>query len=334
MVMSETKPTGNSDPTANDVGYFTDEQELSELIENNRASDTKQSSTIGDAMAIVDAFAAKREAGSWPSLARAMVAQRLGQLVTDPSVSVCAQSDAYNACGARSLRQAGLNLCGPATFFQMALGRDPVAIMQFATDLFDKGTASIGSLSISPGQDLLDADYGTMSRKGDPSSMAEWMMFGALRNSTDVFWQGSWQGDPSQEMAGLTRPEELADWMTKSGIWSSVEDHGKWASNPGIPNAMDLKPWEGTDIALLIHMNLIAKSTVIKSKPTMFAKPDDNILMRQFPNHWVVLLNEIVADVKQENVGFTIWTWGGTMVLSAPKQVFLDNYFGGVIAKL
>lgn len=155
--------------------------------------------------------------------------------------------------------------------------------------------------------------------------MAEWMMFGALRNSTDVFWQGSWQGDPSQEFAALTRPEELADWMTQSAIRSSVQDYGKWATNPGIPNAMDLKPWEGTDIALRIHLNLIAKSTVIKANPAMFVKPNDNILMRQFPNHWVVLLNEIVTDVKQENVGFTIWTWGGTMVLSAPKQVFLKQ---------
>lgn len=332
--MSDTTAASDMAPSTADVGYFTDEEDLSAYIEDMRSSDTKQKSTIADAQAIVAAFAAKTDTGAWPSLDRAMVAQRLTQLVTDPSTSGCLQSDSYNACGPRSLRQAGLNLCGPAAFFQTALGRDPVAVMQFATDLFDSGSATIGSLTVSPGQDLLGADYAAMLQKGDASSQAEWMTLGALRNSTDVFWQGSWHGDPSQELAALTRPEELADWMTKSGVWSSIEDHGKWASNPGIPNAMDLKPWEGTDIALLIHLNLIAKSAKIKSKPDMFAKPDDNILMSQFPNHWVVLLNEIITDVKQENVIFTIWTWGGTMVLSAPKQVFLDNYFGAVIAKL
>jgi hypothetical protein len=227
-----------------------------------------------------------------------------------------------------------MNLCGPAAFFQTALGRDPAAVVQFAADLFDGGSATLGSLAVSPGQDLLGADYAAMSQKGDTSSQAEWMLLGALRNSTDVFWQGSWRGDPTQELAALTRPEELADWMSKSGIWSSVEDHGKWASNPGIPNALDLKPYEGTDIALLIHLNLIAKSTVeaVGARPSVM--PDDNILLSQFPNHWVVLLNEVTLDVAQENLTLTIWTWGGVLKLRAPRQVFLDNYFGAVIARL
>lgn len=332
--MSDTAATATA-PSATDTGYFTDDQDLSAYIEDSRSADTKQKSTLDSAQAIVATFAAKTDAGSWPSLDRATVAQRLTQLVTDPSAAGCAQSAVYNACGPRSVRQGGLNLCGPAAFFQTALGRDPAAVMQFATDLFDNGSASMGSLSISPGQDLLTADYAAMSQKGDASSMAEWMLLGALRNSTDVFWQGSWQGDPAQQLAALTRPEELADWMRKSGVWSSVEDHGKWASNPGIPDALDLQPAvEGTDIALLIHMNLIAKSTLIKSRPDALPKPDDNILMSQFPNHWVVLLNDIVTDITQENVVFTIWTWGGSWVLSAPKQVFVDNYFGAVIAKL
>jgi hypothetical protein len=300
-------------PSKTDTGSFTDDKELSDYIEDTRASDKKQKSSPDDAKPLIADFAAKSGAGSWPSLDRQTVAQRLSELVDSP----------------RSLRQGGLNLCGPAAFCQMALGRDPVAVAHCATDLFDSGSASIGSLTISPGQDLLTADYAAMSQKGDASSQAEWMILGALRNSTDVFWQGSWQGDPNQMLSALTRPEELADWMTKSGIWASVEDHGKWASNPGIPNAMNLEPSEGSDIALLIHMNLIAKSD-----PKMGTKPDDNILLSQFPNHWVVLLNEITMDPQQTSVNLTIWTWGGKLVLNVPKQVFLDNYFGTVIAKL
>ena len=68
--------------------------------------------------------------------------------------------------------------------------------------------------------------------------------------------------------------------------------------------------------------------------PRPFVMPDDNLLLRQFPNHWVVLLNEVTLDPAQENASLTIWTWGGVLKLSTPRQVLLDNYFGAVIAKL
>src|SRR5262245_36003856 len=155
-----------------------------------------------------------------------------------------------------------MNRCGPTAFFQTALGRAPVAVRQFATDLFNNGTATLGRLTVSPSQELLDADFAGMAQKGNTSSQAEWRLLGALRNSTDVFWQGSGRGDPTQMLTALTRTEEWADWMTQSDIWSSVEDHGKWATNPGIPNARQLTLAKGTDTTLLIHTNLIAKSTV------------------------------------------------------------------------
>ena len=61
--------------------------------------------------------------------------------------------------------------------------------------------------------------------------------------------------------------------MRDSGIWSSVDDHGKWASNPGIVNASNLKMDTGTDIPLLIHANLIAKSTLWNPNT---GNPDDS----------------------------------------------------------
>ena len=46
--------------------------------------------------------------------------------------------------------------------------------------------------------------------------------------------------------------------------------------------------------------------------------------------HWVVLLNEIIPDVKQENVLLAVWTWGMRLSLQTPNQVFLDNYHGSI----
>jgi hypothetical protein len=305
-------------PSKTDVNNFDDNDDLNNFMNDMRSQDMRQNSTAADAKTAIDSFGEKTDDGAWPSLDRATVAGRLGEMVAQP----------------RSVQQGGLNLCGPAAFFQMALGRDPVAVANFATALYDSGSATIGSLTVSPGEDLRSADFDAMSQKGANTSQADWMLLGALRNATNPFWQGSWHGDPSQELAGLSRPEELADWMKQSGIWDSVDDHGKWASNPGVPNATELKPYEGTDIALLIHANMFLKSEIVSATTEAKPKLDSNVLMQQFPNHWVVLLNEVVSDVPQQNVTLTVWTWGGIVQLKVPNQVFVDHYFGAVIAKL
>lgn len=311
---------------------FDDADNLGKYMDDMRAQDSKMLSSFADATAVVNAFAAKTDAGAWPSLQRDVVAARLAQLVTDPSVP--AGQPLNYGIGPRSVQQAGMNLCGPAAFFQMALGRHPVAVARFATDLFDKGTASIGSLTVSPGQDLLAVDYAAMSQKGDTSTQAEWMMLGALRNSTEAFWQPGWTGNPQQELAAMTRPEELAGWMRQSGLWSNVTDGGKWATNPGIPAASDLTQGEGIDIALLIQINLLAGSTLQIAGPPPHFAPERNVLLAQFPDHWVVLLSEIVPDTSNQTLTFTIWTWGGGLKVTAPQQVFLDNYYGAITASL
>ncbi|MEO8627229.1 MAG: hypothetical protein ABI612_03895 [Betaproteobacteria bacterium] len=317
-------------PSTTSDDNFDDTEQLGQDLVDKRAADTERKSTFDDAKAIVDNFAASTESAAWATLDRATVAQRLSELVTLTDD----QQYASPSSGPRSLKQGGMNLCGPAAFFQSALGRDPVAVMQFATDLFNVGSASIGALTISPGRDLLDADFTAMSAKGNTSSQAEWMLLGALRNSTDVFWQGSWEGDPDQRLAAMTRPEELADWMKRSEIWSSVEDHGKWATNPGIPNALNLTLAPGTDIAWLINTNLIAKSKLVDSKASTAVKPDDSFLLSSFPDHWVVLLNEPLLNAVDNNVMYSIWSWGQRYWLSAPQPDFVDNYYGAVIAKL
>ena len=325
-----------------DASYFSDTEELTKTLVDKRATDTQMRSSFADAQAVVSAFAAETSAGAWSTtLSRADVATRLTAMVTpsDPQYTNPVPSD-----GPRSLQQAGMNLCGPAAFFQMALGRDPVAVMKFATQLFDSGTATIGNLTITPGQDLLQADFNAMLAKTtNKFTAAEWMLFGALRNSTDVFWQGSWQGDPTQLVAAMTRPEELAGWMRNSGIWSSVDDHGKWATNPGILNAANLTMPVGTDIPLLIHANLIAKATLWNpntgnpddpNTPTANpTKPSSTFLLSSFPNHWVVLLAEIIPDATQQNVLISLWTWGQRLYLSVPNQVFVDNYYGAIIGQ-
>jgi hypothetical protein len=247
-------------PSKTDTGWFDDAEQLGTFMEDQRIVDTRMSSSFDDAQSIISDFAASEESGAWSPLDGATVAERLVTLIAPAS-----GGDA--GTGYRSLAQAGLNLCGPAALLMMAMGRDPAAVARYATELFDTGTGSLGNFSVSASEELLGTDFSDVSSRGSISSQAEWMMLSAIRNATEAFWQPEWTGDPDQELAGMTRPEELADWMRQTGIWSSVEDNGRWASNPGIPDATSIGMFEGTDTAVLIHVNLIKESSIADGDP-------------------------------------------------------------------
>ncbi|MGH7125026.1 MAG: hypothetical protein ACREFI_11685 [Stellaceae bacterium] len=297
---------------ADDTQAFDDADQLDSLLNDAKANDTVAVSNASDASDVIGTFSSKTDASPWTSLDRSKVADRLTAIMADP----------------RQVQQGALNLCGPAAFFSQWAKRDPVAFATFATQLYDIGAAQIGSLQISPGRDLLQADYSAMvPRMGSAvSPPADWMLLGALRNSTDVFWQGSWEGDPAQKLAALTRPEELARWLQSTGIYASVDNQGNWATCAGIPHALGLKQYPGTDIALLIHANLMAKST---NQPY-----ETDWLTSQFPNHFVVLLGDVVQDLQSKSIRLTVWSWGDVKPLVVSQDDFVSNYYGAVIARL
>ena len=314
-----------TNPGPNDSGWFTDSDELGTFLQDERIADTRMVSSFDDAQAVIAEFSASDGAGAWMSLDRATVADRLMALFAPANAT-------DEGTGYRSLQQAGLNLCGPAALLLLAMGRDPVAVARYATELFETGTGSIGNFTVTASDELCGVDFAAVSTRGNAGTQAEWMMLSAIRNATEAFWQPEWTGDPDQELAGMTRPEELADWMRQTGIWSNVTDNGRWATNPGIPNATSIVLAEGRDVAMLIHANMIKESTVAGSD----RGPADHkvSLMNNFPNHWVVLLSEVTPQVSDNSLALTIWTWGGRMMLNVPQRVFIDNYFGTVTATM
>jgi hypothetical protein len=206
-------------------------------------------------------------------------------------------------------------------------------------------------MAVTSSADLLTQDYSAMyDRMTVKSPQADWMTMGALRNSTDVFWQGTWTGDPSQKLSGMSRPEEVAGWLQSTGIYSQVRNEANWATAKGIPHATGLSLQPGTDIILLINANLIQAA---KGSPV-----DSNWLFKQFPNHYIVLVTEIVQNVTTQDIQFVPWSWGTKLVsdrqspitqpplggtyddsnkgryLSVPMQAFVDNYYGAIIATM
>lgn len=248
----------------------------------------------------------------------------------------------------RVISQGSLNLCGPAAFFNIVASRHPVAVAQAATSLFDTCAADLGGLHIAPKSDLVSTNYANMVPKmtNGVTPQADYMLLGALRNSTEVFWQPNWRGNPDQELAGMTRPEELASWLNSPGFFSQVRDGGKWASNPGIPNAQNLPTYPGNDNAILVNTNLLAaaqKATPTADpgeKPTLspagIDSADHTFLLSAFPNHWVILVSEVGGGLYADPSGgyyvtLSIWTWGNTYTdLWVPQKDFVDNYYGAV----
>jgi len=302
------------------TGDFDDVDALGAFTTDTRAFDTRVVSDISDAVAVIDEFRNSSDTTPWVGLDRADIADRLEELVND----------------SRLIQQGGLNLCGPAALICMWAGRDPLAFAEFATALFNTGTSSIGTLTIEPNSDLLSTDYTSVAAQANTRG-ADWMVLGAIRNTTNVFWQGTWRGDPDQELAALTRPEELADWLTATGIYGTVRNEANWATSAGIPHATDLVLSEGRDVALLIHTNLFnaARHTDL----------DHTFIMDQFPNHYVVALNSPTVAIADDDNGrfssgdvlLSVWSWGrdtNNLDLAVPPDAFADNYFGAIIADL
>jgi len=298
---------------APDGSPFIDADQLDAMTSDERATDTRTVSTKDDAKAVVDTFRSSTAASPWTSLDRTEVADRLAALIDNP----------------RLIQQGDLNLCGPASFMCAWSGRDPVAFANYATQLFDTGTGAIGSLTVSPNSDLVSQSYADMKARmtNVVCPQADWMVLGSLRNSTDVFWQGTFTGDPSQGLSAMTRPEEIASWMQSAGTWATVNNEANWATLKGIPHATNLIQAEGTDIVFLINANML--------KAAQGLTMDGNWISKQFPNHFVLLVNEVVPSADQTTIGLSFWTWGTTMLdLKVPSKDFLNNYYGAITARL
>lgn len=320
LLVKESSPMTTTG-TVNQTGAFDDAGQLGTVLQDERAEDTLTLSSADDAKAIVEAFRSSGATGPWTNVDRTAYADRLAAVLADPRV----------------ITQGALNLCGPAAFFNIVAGRHPVAVAQGAAALYESGKCDIGGLHIEAKSDLLAADYTAMvaaiQAKSDVvAPPADYVLLGALRNATNPFWQPDWKGNPDQELAGMTRPEELAAWFRATGFFATVTDGGKWATNPGIPSAMNLSCAAGTDNALLVNANVLASVGL--------TGVDNSFILRSFPNHWVVLRTEIIVDVTPAADGTPvidtgIWTWGASSLgLKFPQQLFADNYYGAVTTVL
>ena len=302
---------------------FDDADQLGTYLEDTKAFDKLRRSSIAEAREVVSTFRESDGDTAWPSLDRIEVADRLLELIGSESSD---EADTLDEAG-RAIRQGSMNLCGPAAFFQFIIKRDPLLFANYATELFDTGQSSIGSLSIAPSDDFRLADYAGFlpAMTSGICPQADWMVLGALRNATNAFWTGTFIGDPDQELAAGTRPDELADWLNQSGLYVTVDNEANLMTSAGIPHAEALPTYEGMDVAALINADLI--------KAARNLPPSSSWPMTEFPNHWVTVLGECSKDVSKDAVFFNIWSWGESHILEVPMDAFVQNYYGVLKAR-
>jgi hypothetical protein len=220
------------------------------------------------------------------------------------------------------LRQGGLNLCGPATFFRIWIGLDPIGATRFARDLYETGTATLGEILVQPrGNSLLSKDYAHLIESGKiKTPPAEWMMMGALRDSENAV--SSFDGDGWDTLAGITTPAELTRWLAATGLFKEVREEANSLLTQPLRHAQSLRP-EVDVIAMLTHERLLKSMRGLhKSSVWDFLRPE-------FPNHWVVLEE---LSIKKDQTWIQVWSWGQSYVGEIATEEFLRDYYGSVIA--
>jgi len=307
-----------------DVGYFTDAQTPSPQDAAKKIIDAFRSSTATSPWNLLDPVTGPKAGPATDAATlRKTVADRLSALIDNPFM----------------MQQDSLNLCGAAAMMCIWATRNPEGFATYATQLFDTGKASIGNLTVAPGSSVTGQSYADMkARMGVVCPQADWMIFSALRNSTNLFLP--FVGDPKQDASALTRPDELAAWLQATG--ESADNQANWLITKGIQHATGLTPGAGTDIVLLINASMFraAKSDTPETgnldpyKCTSLGD-DNDWISNQFPSHYIILLSPIVPSTDNSTVQFSFWSWGTTFPNAVvPQADFTAFYYGAIIAKM
>jgi hypothetical protein len=277
-------------------------------------------STQQEARAHIAAFRTGTGTSPW-KIDRDALADRLEQLVANPGL----------------VDQDALNLCGPAALLRVWLVEDPLAVVRFASMLYDRGRASLAGMRIDPGPDsLIQHDYATLKALVEASRtppitpfcpVAEWMILGALRDAENAAFD--FEGLPDELLAGpsgLTTPGEIEVWLESTGLYDEVREEANIFFTKSRAHAKGLRPG-ARDVLMLINSHMLSKVD------GLLAKKSGDFLVNAFPNHWVVLTTPI-TESSGGMIEFSCWSWGRNLDVAVARKVFEANYYGAIIARL
>jgi hypothetical protein len=227
--------------------------------------------------------------------------------------------------------QDGLGLCGPASFLTLWLKRDPLAVAEFACQLYETGKSSIGpnyQVAPKPGS-LIATDYAAIkAARRNPDKFcpeADWLLLGSLRDASDIWL--NYQGRPDDRLAADTRPGEVQSWLEATQLYSSVKNQTNCFATKPLAHALALQPSRNTDIVLMINSHMIKQMNVTKG-----LRHSNIPILNAFPNHFIVLLSPI-QEIKHNRLQLDFWSYGALYSGTIEKSIFAANYYGAIIAK-
>lgn len=259
-----------------------------------------------DAKKLVDAFAARTNTDLWLHVRRADLAAGLRERIDSPD----------------KINQGQTSLCGPADFVRDIALDTPAVYAKAAIDLFETGSAVIGTFLIKPKKDLKVYKLPATAR----INPADWILCASIRDADNWFFDYQSESDGT---AAITMPHSKAKWLKQAG-YSDVINETNAVFTKDLPNARKASALlaKGYKVALFISANMLDVSTQGDPSP--------------YPDHWVALMSEIkvsgMATDPASNVTFRVYTWGDQQDVPSSGRLsvkhFLYNYYGFVACKL
>jgi hypothetical protein len=239
-------------------------------------------------------FATRQGNGVFPNIPRGQVADGLWERIRNPD----------------TINQQTSSLCGPASFSFSVLNRKPQVYVDYVTQLYDKGEARYGGVTVKPGYDCRNA------RVDGKIPAVDWVALGSLRDSENTFWDYQ---DASDEFAGITLPNHLESWMNKSGFGGVRNETNLWFTKDidNLAEAADLLG-KGFAVCLFIYDGL------------MNGKRGH---WYTIPTHWIVMTRPPVFK-SSKIVSMGVWTWAQRWNVNSSYDAWESGYFGYVAGKL
>jgi hypothetical protein len=265
--------------------------------------------TNATAVALVDSFAAASGAGVWPGLSRATLASELKTRLGAPN----------------TVHQRQTPFCGPASFTRALIIDKPDAYAQAAIDLFNTGECTIGSLKLKPGSTV------RTSAPQNGTNQADWIMLGSIRDSGNAVLSAG--GLFGGNFAGITVPGTLADWFTKAGFSTVINNADVTQTVPAARAAQVLTAESYR--ASKHHVVLFIDADVMD-------KNDQDDAISMFPDHWVTLTDTIKHGgtlAYEDPISMSVFSWGRICPIPElstkplKKKHFLSKFYGYIAVK-
>jgi hypothetical protein len=222
--------------------------------------------------------------------------------------------------GKKMVNAGHTSLCGPASFLQGVLDRDPATYVRYVTSLFENGEAYIGKLKINPSAQFRQEGGNRVTPAVDVIAMGS---LRACKNSS--LFKYHIKDDDGDSFAGGTTTGELVDWFQAAG-YKPVLDYTEWSklgfTNQSSPRAKAELASEYLNRGYQVVLSVSQKLEGSPSEQAEWGGPD----------HVAVLTSPIGFDA-QGNATFTVFDDGKQSTIRASFKNFSQNFYGFVAAK-